>query len=568
VPKIDQFNAGNVGLRPTDTGVDAVAKTAQRVGMFYNQRASAEETLARETDRLGSLTKQLGGETGELGSQEGRELTNTGSRIGGAIADAGAAAVKVADHQQISQGAASFATLLQSATDSWNNAVKNADPNDPTIAPQFMASLNDQLSKFKENGFYTEEGQKWAEAHVDALRQHMVEKTSADMSTLAGQAIVVNQQKTINSLSNTVHSDPSSIDFALAALKSSTEGLLSSSPNISGVQAGAARSEILQKGAESIVKSAAIGYINKTGQMPPWATDPKYAPYVNGTELQMFEKAAQTQAKANALADKQTQVAQRQLDDLNVHKDATKVITDNLTFDPQTGQPIVDPKFFKQALDIARNNPNAPSAAETVRTMLNWGETQQNKGTKPVDDPATKTALMDRMFSPDKPTTTIDLMKARAQHLISDQTFKDYNELATALQETPLKGPIWHSVTDAVKSQLIRTDLRTGDKVGVDQYAGFMQSFLPQYLAKSRDGTLPSNALDINDPKSMISQSLQPYKPSMQGRLSATAAAPAAAPARNDAMPAIPAPDQRNAGSIYETPKGKLKWTGTGWVQP
>jgi hypothetical protein len=39
-------------------------------------------------------------------------------------------------------------------------------------------------------------------------------------------------------------------------------------------------------------------------------------------------------------------------------------------------------------------------------------------------------------------------------------------------------------------------------------------------------------------------------------------------PARNDVMPAIPPADQRSPGSIYSTPKGPMKWTGTGWVKP
>ena len=30
----------------------------------------------------------------------------------------------------------------------------------------------------------------------------------------------------------------------------------------------------------------------------------------------------------------------------------------------------------------------------------------------------------------------------------------------------------------------------------------------------------------------------------------------------------IPPAAQRKAGQTYDTPKGKLKWTGTGWVQP
>ena len=30
----------------------------------------------------------------------------------------------------------------------------------------------------------------------------------------------------------------------------------------------------------------------------------------------------------------------------------------------------------------------------------------------------------------------------------------------------------------------------------------------------------------------------------------------------------MPPVSQRKAGQVYPTPKGKMKWTGTGWVQP
>jgi hypothetical protein len=38
----------------------------------------------------------------------------------------------------------------------------------------------------------------------------------------------------------------------------------------------------------------------------------------------------------------------------------------------------------------------------------------------------------------------------------------------------------------------------------------------------------------------------------------------------DDAAPAaaVPPPNQRKVGGVYPTPKGKLKWTGTGWVAP
>src|SRR6185312_19826 len=223
MPRIETFDAGNVALQPTETGVEATAGAARRIGAFYNQQAGAEEMLARETERLGGMTQQVGRETEQLGAEKGQAETEAGRRIGSSIAAAGDVAVKYLDSQQISQGSKAYADLLQTTTQQWNDTVKNADPNNPHVATDFMAKLDDQLEYFNNDGFYTENGQKWAEAHVEALRQHMAEKTTGDMATLAGQAAMVNQQQTVNSLSATVHGDPSSIDFALASLKSSTE---------------------------------------------------------------------------------------------------------------------------------------------------------------------------------------------------------------------------------------------------------------------------------------------------------------------------------------------------------
>ena len=511
---IQQFEAGDLGLRPSEVGVEARAGTARRIGMFSNQQASAEEMLARSTEHLGGETQQLGRETAQLGSEKGAAMAAAGRAIGGGIVAAGDAAVSYLDNKQISEGSKAYAKLLQDTTQQWNDTVKTADPNNPHLARDFLENLDQRLADFKDNGFYTEGAQKWAEGHVEALRQHFAEKTQADMSSLAGLAAKDNARQTINTLTATVHGDPTSIDFALAALKSSTDGIVKSNPNLTGTTAGAVRSELMQTGAESIVKAAAIGYIDKTGQMPPWATDPKYSPYINATELQLFEKQAKAQQKANALVDKQTQVMNRQLADLQVHQGATKVITDNVSFDQQTGQPILKPQFFKDALDIARNNPNAPNAAETVRTMLNWGEAQQNKEAKPVDDPVVKQDLTDRLFNPDKPTTVIDLMKARAQGKISDHSFTAMKGLVDELEQSPLKGPVWQATAAAAKDALIVTlpGVPGKDMKGSESYASFMQSFIPQYIAKSRAGTLEPNALDVKDPNSMISKAMAPFK--------------------------------------------------------
>jgi hypothetical protein len=481
MPVIQQYDAGNVGLNPTEIGADAEAQAARRIGSLYHQE---------------------------------------GENIGGSIGTLGQQAEKYMAHREISQGAAAFAGLQANLTDQWNETAKNADPNDPTVAKKFQAGLEDQFDKYLDS-FSTEEGQRWAEAHIDNLREHLFTKTSADMSTLAGIAVKTNYEKTVNTLSSTAASDPSSLPFQLKTAESTISGMADSSPNLDTATAASVKSELLQKAKENIIKSAVSGMIQKNPNVDLDAIQKQYGEYINGAELKQFQKAAQVQAKANSLVDKQSQVAQRQLDELNVHKGATQVITDNVTFDPQTGRPIIDPKFFSQALDIAKKNPSAPNAATTVQTMFNWGESQQNKGEKPADDPVVKSDLMTRMFSADNPTTTLDLMKARAEGKISDPTFQAYHGLVTELEQSPIKGPVWDDTIGAVKGELILSNvgLPGKDIKGEGNYAQWAQSFIPQYLAMKRTNTpLPPNALNVNDPKSMISQSMEPFKRSVAQR--------------------------------------------------
>jgi hypothetical protein len=497
VGNIDQFSAGNLSVRPSETGVQAREGTARRIGMFFNQTAGAEQTLASETSRLAGETSQLGRETANVGAEKGAALASAGRAIGSGIAAAGDQAVKYLDNEQISKASRDFTSLMLRKTQQWNDTVKNADPNDPTVGPKFLASLNDDLEKFQNDGGYvTENAQKFVEAHANALRQHLAEKTIGDMATLAREAAVVNHQQTINQLSATVHGDPSSIDFALATLKSSTEGAISTSPNMKGTDAATARTELMQKGSEAIVKSAAIGYIEKTGKMPGWVTDPKYAPYVNGPELKMLEKAAQTQQKADMIADKQLETYRRQIQERKANDAMSKSMTDNITAD-ENGKMTINPNAIKDALTIARQFPEAGPAQ--ARAMIDFVQAQQNKEMKVVDDPSVVSNLSSRMFDPNNPTTAMDLMRARAKGQISDHTFTAYHSMVKELEETPLKGPIYQDTMKAAHSALVLTGVGIPgkDDVGEKNYASFVQSFIPQYLAKSRAGSLEPKAANF-----------------------------------------------------------------------
>src|SRR5262249_5908293 len=149
-------------LQPTDRGTESRVQQGRRIGAAYNQVA---ESLR------------------DMGHRMGQQL-------GGAIRDAGDAAVQYQTHREISQGVGSYALLQDSLITQWNDLAKKADPNDPTVRQSFIeGTLTPGLQKWAD-AFQTEGGQKWAQERQRALLDHMYEKTAADMGTLAGQAVV------------------------------------------------------------------------------------------------------------------------------------------------------------------------------------------------------------------------------------------------------------------------------------------------------------------------------------------------------------------------------------------
>lgn len=586
MPNIQDFNAGPLQIRPTETGVEARAMTARRIGTFSSQLGGAEEMLARETERLSGQTSRVGAETQALGREyqqqgdyQAQLERDTGRRIGSAVTDVGDAAVKQIDHVQLAQGAQKWAQLVQDHTQAWNAIVSDPkfDANDPTVVPRFMAGLENDLQSFK-NGFITENGQKHAETLVDALRLHMAEKAHADMATGAAMAVENNVRGAVNSLSNTVHSDPSSLKFSLAGLDATIEGLVSSSPTLKGVEAVKLREGLRQKAAEAIVKSAAVGYIEKTATVPPWATDPQFSKYINGAELKVLEKQAQVQAKSNLLTEKQLELYARQQADQRMHAGFNKAMIDNTTIDPQTGRPIINPKFSQDLLDVAKNNPDAPSMATTVRTGLSWIEHQQNLKDQPTrSDPTVKADLMTRIFDPTRPTTEIDIMRAEVEGKIAPHDGTIMRQMVQHTEQSGTKSEAFKDTLSAAKATLTYSmpGIPGKDPKGMESYARFVQDFMPKYQAAVRAGTLPPNALDMSDPKSMISQSIKQFKrdpkqlltdriEEMRG-IGVNLSDETITGVQTVDAPPVPPAARREVGKVYELPKGRFKWNGSGW---
>lgn len=567
MPQIRTYEAPQLGLNPTEIGVDATAAAARRVGAAYNQRAAATDELARNTEGLGSFEAGL--------------LNDAGRRIGSTIRDAGQAYLDYQDHQEVSHGAATFAQLTDDLTQKWNDTAKNSDPNDPSVAAKFRETvLEPSLEKYRD-GFSTENSQRWAEQHIDALRNHFFQKTSADMSTLAGVAVKNNVTQTGTSMSNTAFTDPSSVPFLLDQADHSIGGIVASSPNLKGADAAKVRAGVTDDVKRSIVQSGMSGAIAKAkdpeAEAQKWIE--KYPQYIDGDMAIKAAKAAKVQAKTNTLLDKQTEAYQRQQAENAAHVEANAVYSRNVKINPQTNRPEISPNYFSEALDLVRKYGDAaPNAAQISRTLLDWGEHQQNmKAAATTSDQEVRQDFIDRMFATDNPTTDIQLMRAQVEGKLSKDDFTSMHRLVTTLNESPLKGEVWKDTLAAVKDKLIMSvpGLTGKDGVGIQNYAKFVQEFVPQYLAKSRAGSLEPNALDVKDPNSMISKAMAPYIRSPQDRMRDYVAAAGGVSGQGEKvlsvqttnLPTVP-PPERVVGNTYQTPRGPMKWTGTGWVKP
>jgi hypothetical protein len=545
MPQLQEY-VNRENIQPTDRGTEARVQEGRRVGAFANQQAESLRDFANRT----------------------------GQQIGSAVRDAGDAAVQYQTHREIGQGVGTFALMQDDITNKWNDTAKNADPNDPSVRQKFIEeTLNPTLQKWGET-FNTEGGQKFAQTQTRDLLNHMYEKTSADMGSLAAQAVSNNVRTVGNTKSNTAINDPSSVPHLLDSVDTSIGALVDSSPNLKGAAAGRAKTELSEKLKESVVKSGAYGAITKAapGQEEKVAEEwiRKYPQYINGEEARTLAKAAKAAAKNNDNMDKAAIAYQRQQGNDAVKADVAKNLADNASVDPATGRVTFKPAFFKNTFDLVRKyGEAAPDAAEQAKTYLNWGQLQLRERHENVaSDPAIKTDLYTNIFSAGKPTTDVDIYKAEIDGHLNRFDAQNLLNLRKAVEDRPLTGPQWHDTIESVKG-LLGTDPN-----GHEAFGKFVSAFIPEYQRMARAGTLPANALDLRDQNSMISQVMAPYRREPQqmfiDRIGHGLIAPGelgnipqgVPPVKGAAPPkqvkSIEDAQKLNPGTRYVTPDGKI----------
>lgn len=387
MPNITEYNAGAGGLTPSEQGINANLTAARRVGSFYHQ-----------------LGEDIGGTTAQLGVQYQQQLTR----------------------HEVSAGSAALANLYDQQSSLWNEAAANADPNDIHLADRYrQGTLEPALQAFQKN-FTTKEGQTWAADQVAHFRQHMFEKTAADQSTLAGNAVSQNLMTLKNRASNMTMNDPSSFDAVAGLIDNSIDAQVKSHPNINADTASRMKQELAVDFKGEAAKSAVIGAIQKD----PTAgrallSSGKFNDYLDGSQVKTLDSYADSMQKAQAAQARAAQAEEVKAQKADFAKRSSLLTGSTIQADGSLGVP---PDYFKNVANLALHPGAEPGQ---IRAMIDYGQSLANKEAKPVDDPHTYEDFSHRMTLPASDPHALsmtDVFQARAAGMLTDKSFTFFKE--------------------------------------------------------------------------------------------------------------------------------------------
>lgn len=553
MPNIRGYDAPqDIGLRPTEVGIDATARAAQRIEASYSDAASA--------------------------------IRDVGNRAASTIRDVGDVAVKYVTHQEVSHGAATFAQLQADLTDKWNQTLKGADPNDTSVAGRFNEEVMQPAMERFTSSFNTEGGQNFAMAQANALRMHMFNKTAGDMSTLAGEAVAVNVHKMTNAWTNTARSDPTSTQHLLDTADSSVDAVISSSPGLTGPAAAKVRGEVLQKTKEAIVKAGAIGAIESAADPEKAAATfaERYPDFINGQEIDQLAKAAKYYKRLDVSEARNARVMGDYEAKNQFHQAANELELSTIPQNPME-RPTLPANYWQKIRELGKM-PGAALEPGRIKTMVDIGNSITDRLSKPEPigpvSHQTTIQLLNRIRATDETRLESNEAIYRAYGDGKLNT-ADYNFLQKEYQSirTPEGQALAQDRAMFFKQYTGKIAGQTYDPVLGDPklYAAEMDARRVESDLR-RKGLDPHLAYDPTSTEYFLGNParIQKWQSDMQQDLSTRAAQPKASVNLSDQKitgievqqlpPAEPA--QRTAGHVYDTPKGKLKWTGTGWIKP
>lgn len=438
MPKIEEFNGGNLALRPNDAAVEGAVQAGRRIGAFSNQTAQGERIA-------GEMTRRIGGEF----SQDLNQL--------------GTAYEAYQARQEISHGMATFATGMNNLSQGWNATAKTADPNDPTVSQKFHdETVQPWVDQFV-GSFKTKAGQRWAQEKAAELTTHMYEKSAADMSTLAGEATIQNMEVAKNQFSQMTMNDPSSHDVAQQSWRDMVETTLQHNPNLTADQAARIREHYTTDGGKEIAAGAFYGVAgNNPGLARQMLADGKWGNYFDADQVKVLDGYAQTVQRANDERVKAAEAQQRKQED-----DEAKAALGQAQagmVDKQ-GNILPDPNFYKNLTTLMQmpGIQRDPSGLKSLIEMANTARDHYINHTNVNSDPQTYINLSRNV---NNGLSASQINDAYSKNLLSDHDFNKLQEMVAKADRStdPAEKELTRRRTEFLDS--IKTQMGTTGPLG------------------------------------------------------------------------------------------------------
>lgn len=450
------------------------------------------------TDKL--QPSSAGDETiARMARVEKENIDEAGRAYGTAIKGVGEQVENYQYMQEVSQGSAALALMHNNMATQWNKTAASTDPNDTTIQQNFMDDANQKLSDW-EGSFQTKRGQAWANTQADSMRNHLWEKTSADMGQRAGTAMVNNLTTTLGGYSSAAYSDPTSVDFALKQADALTSAKKEALAGTLDTKQLSQIDTITGDMKNEIVKSGIKGWADKNPQMASQILDKGiYDNYMNGDEKAQLQSYTDSQISARQTdADNKSQMQQQQK--AQASDKANGEYLGNLMQGkmPSASDIIADNNLTRQQKSLWTAKDGILSRPLSQMTSPAYGDGFAQ---------ASQNVYSGRAVTPDSLLYGIykgDLTPAGAAQI----------QKMAAMAKTPEGMASLNSqqqVLSDMKSQIVKGGADANDPVGVKNYNKFLNTFYTQWDKATSQGITPTQLSDPDD-ANYIGKLAQGYK--------------------------------------------------------
>ena len=424
-------------------------------------------------------------QSGRIASMYGRESESN-------LRQAGEQVKQVADvydqhltMEQVSNGSTTAMKMEMDMNNEWNGMLKDGSAETPANVQAFQQKWTQQRQQWMDS-FSTTHGKEWALNHTERWSESWQHKLVSDVSTLAGQRVVQNDNTMVTLGSHNAYEDPSSTSRYIQDYKSSLDMTLND-PNIGGKEAAVIRTHA----EEQVGKIAYAGGLSAASKGGNWRMAIGDAgQYVTGEQAAQLDRMVSTAGERQKTEMRATIQDQKRGVEAQIDDGLNKAFAKDVITSPD-GTTTISPDYFKNIQNLgnlAMQNPGLGVDPAKLRSAYNWGQAEVKRaaeGTPSITDQPTKDALLKNIGAPN---AEVSILQAATKGQLSSKDTTQMRELAKAIQTQVEGNPYTKgTVEEALKAagaQLHGTT-QPGDPgyvVGEAAMARYRASFYPALL--------------------------------------------------------------------------------------